>query len=262
MQPHRHTQAQTPAQKELSFCAPALASWRLGGCTSPRRRRGFTIIELILVMGIMLVLISMFFIGLNYVTGTARIHDTKAALETAKTMFNEYNQATHLNRIPAYVAANWSWSTSETLPPPPPWALGPITPPTGSTPASYAWTNTTLGMDTFAVMYALEQMPANQTIINNLPASKKLTVTFSNITATFLLDSWGNPILFVPSGGLVNVRFGGQTSTVTGQSAVGTTTTAGGGQITVTSPDSRPFFVSAGPDGDVSLGDDNVYSFQ
>jgi type II secretory pathway pseudopilin PulG len=227
-------------------------------------------IELLLVIGILLVLISMFFVGLRYVTQTARQRDTKAALETAKTMLNEYQQATHLNRAPPNLTVSY-WTATETLPPPSatvPWAIGPITPQTASTAASPAYSNpsVTLGVDTAAVMYALEQIPANVTIINNLPANKKLVALFplndGTVQVTFLLDSWGNVILFVPSGGLVNVRFGGQTSTVTGQSAVGTTQTLGGASIRITSPDSRPFFVSAGPDGDVSLGDDNVYSFQ
>jgi type II secretory pathway pseudopilin PulG len=227
-------------------------------------------IELLLVIGILLVLISMFFIGLRYVTQTAQVRDTKAALETAKAMLNEYQEATHLNRPPTPLLVTY-WTGQETLPLPSattPWAIGPITPPTSSTAASPAYSNpnVTLGVDTAYVMYALEQMPANQTIITNLPANKKLVSSVSinevQVQVTFLLDSWGNVILFVPSGGLANVRFGGQTSTVTGQSAVGTTETAGGNSITITSPDSRPFFVSAGPDGDVSLGDDNVYSFQ
>jgi prepilin-type N-terminal cleavage/methylation domain-containing protein len=235
-----------------------------------RRRRGFTIIELLLVIGIMLVLISMFFVGLTYVTGTLRARDTHTTLETAKAMFSEYQQSTHLNRAPPGFSSSY-WTSTETLPLPSAskWALGPLTPPTTTGPAPYAWTTTSLGIDTAYVMYALEQMPANQAIINSLPASKKLTVpnpTMPAIAAnlpsvTFLLDSWGNPILFVPSGGLANVRFGGQTSTVTGQSAVGTTA-VNGSAITITSPDSRPFFVSGGPDGDVSQGDDNVYSFQ
>jgi type II secretory pathway pseudopilin PulG len=245
----------------------------------PRRREGFTVIELILVMGILLFLMAMFFVGLNYVTATAQKRDTASILETAKSMFSEYQQATHLSRIPAGTwqgtaapatysgtipTSPWSWTFTETLPVPPPWAIGQITP---SLQSSNAWTNSTLGVDTAAVMYAMEQIPSNQAIITNLPASKKLTVSGVNVygttlsSVTFLLDSWGNPILFVPSGGLANVRFGGQTSTVTGQSAVGTTA-VNGSAITITSPDSRPFFVSAGPDGDVSQGDDNVYSFQ
>ena len=30
----------------------------------------------------------------------------------------------------------------------------------------------------------------------------------------------------------------------------------------IRSPDNRPFFASAGPDGDFSKGDDNLYSFE
>jgi prepilin-type N-terminal cleavage/methylation domain-containing protein len=52
------------------------------------------------------------------------------------------------------------------------------------------------------------------------------------------LDGWGNPIIFVPGGSL---------------------TVASG---TVSSPNGKPFFASAGGDGDMSKGDDNLYSFE
>jgi hypothetical protein len=35
-----------------------------------------------------------------------------------------------------------------------------------------------------------------------------------------------------------------------------------GNPIQIHSPDGRPFFASAGPDGDFSNGDDNLYSFE
>jgi hypothetical protein len=63
-------------------------------------------------------------------------------------------------------------------------------------------------------------------------------------------DGWGNPIIFVPASiGLA----GSSTQGV----KLGTST-----YVAITSPDGRPFWASAGPDGDFATGDDNVYSFE
>lgn len=69
-------------------------------------------------------------------------------------------------------------------------------------------------------------------------------------TITIPIDGWGNPILFVPSGGLTKVAL----------------TATNGAATTITSPDNRPFWASAGPDGNVgssltTYADDNLYSF-
>lgn len=55
-----------------------------------------------------------------------------------------------------------------------------------------------------------------------------------------ILDAWGNPIIFV-MGGVLNGTSGG---------------------VAVHSPDYHPFFASAGPDGNFSKSDDNLYSFE
>lgn len=86
-----------------------------------------------------------------------------------------------------------------------------------------------------------------------------------NDPTPLLLDAWGNPLIFVPATGLINVR--------TGSASSGDLTIValpGSGAITgynrtiaapIQSPDNQPYFASAGPDGDLSTGDDNVYSF-
>jgi prepilin-type N-terminal cleavage/methylation domain-containing protein len=66
-----------------------------------------------------------------------------------------------------------------------------------------------------------------------------------------VLDAWGNPIIFVMGGVL-----GAPSSSSSGLLY------AGGNAVQVSSPDYRPFFASAGPDGDFSKGDDNMYSFE
>ena len=87
------------------------------------------------------------------------------------------------------------------------------------------------------------------------------------------LDGWGNPIIFVPAGGLWDV-YEGDVHRGRFKGEFGTTDPG-----PVKSPDGRPFWASAGPDGhfggfydkdgngvfdagkDKGYGDDNIYSF-
>ena len=105
-----------------------------------------------------------------------------------------------------------------------------------------------------------------------LPAYPVVTSTGGVITPVsddvpVLLDGWGNPIIFVPGGTLgtgaplsTTAATAGTVVPNTGAMRSGTGTSA----ITTnaSSPDGRPFFASAGPDGDFSNGDDNLYSFE
>jgi type II secretory pathway pseudopilin PulG len=88
-----------------------------------------------------------------------------------------------------------------------------------------------------------------------------------------LIDGWGNPIIYVPATGLHVKLLNGQSSYLASDPAAGTATqefiiispegsVSGNGSANpfVTRP-GRPFFASAGPDGDFTKGDDNLYSF-
>jgi hypothetical protein len=135
---------------------------------------------------------------------------------------------------------------------------------------------------TARVMGRLLGVSANQTSMSQLSTSAQMTVADdpSNNTGAggqpagphedestmpLLVDGWGNPIIFVPKGGL---------------SGVGVTDPTGGNPSqlrTVASPNNRPFWASAGPDGsfgvlpgkdgtygtadDEPAGEDNLYSF-
>ena len=91
------------------------------------------------------------------------------------------------------------------------------------------------------------------------PPQPPATVTYPPV----VLDGWGNPIIFVPASGLYDIYTGLVYVNVT---IVGTNHISFTGSLVsvnkpVTAPDGRPFWVSAGPDGNFVLGDDNIYSF-
>jgi hypothetical protein len=128
--------------------------------------------------------------------------------------------------------------------------------------------------------------PPPPTTPPNAPASNTNWVQDDNPTP-LILDAWGNPIIFVPATGLINVFTGAGTADATVAALppwIGTTPPGVSRRLpAITSPEGqndptynppptavppgqkppgRPFFVSAGPDGDLSTGDDNLYSFE
>jgi hypothetical protein len=91
------------------------------------------------------------------------------------------------------------------------------------------------------VIELLRSMPLNRDVLAQVPQEQLMLLSGSD--APVILDGWYNPILFVGAGGLSGVNVDGTSRTIQ-------------------SPDNRPFFASAGADGDFSSGNDNIYSFQ
>ena len=214
----------------------------------PRRPRGFTLIELLMVIGVIALLISMLFLGFKVVGKGERKQDTLVDIETAKTMLGNYQQATHFNRNPPapYIATTPPTNAYFTSIDASNFWLSPVHPEVAPSMASlnvnpYPGNLPDTGevkplqcvqllRDTACVMYALEQIPANQTIVNNLPVNKTTSVNleiqnptatppFLTVKVTLLLDSWGNPIYFVPGNGIYLVKSESQTSTSLSSSA-------------------------------------------
>lgn len=90
----------------------------------------------------------------------------------------------------------------------------------------------------------------------------------SSSAVPLILDAWDNPIIFVPGSGLRVRKLNGKDandSTDIDQSVIivskeGSVRDLAGQMPTVVTA-GRPFFASAGPDGDFAKGDDNIYSF-
>jgi prepilin-type N-terminal cleavage/methylation domain-containing protein len=282
-----------PQSSSLRASAP-LRETRLSPSRNSQRatRNGFTLIELLVVIGIILILMGLFFAGAKVITAQAKARDTKTMLETAKTMFENYKQATNLsvnvpgNLSPAQTNANgpasqiaikgaslylnlpsgvgtssMSYVQAAALV----WSEGQEAAFAGSlAPDSVGVTNST---HTFAslpqvvqytevVMQAMLTIPENQTIITNLPASKIVKDPVTGIT--LLLDGWGNIICFSPGGGLTGVYVDPVDANPVDSTQVITSEGVqpygypAGGFIAGTPVANQPFFFSAGPDGDPS----------
>jgi prepilin-type N-terminal cleavage/methylation domain-containing protein len=107
-------------------------------------------------------------------------------------------------------------------------------------------------------------------LASNAFASGNWVVDTSSPTP-ILLDGWNNPIIFVPGTGLRVRRLNGQktlsptdlSQTWIDISPEGKVKNLGSKtQLPVVTQPGRPFFASAGEDGDFSTGDDNIYSFE
>jgi hypothetical protein len=112
------------------------------------------------------------------------------------------------------------------------------------------------------------RIPKNNSSLLSLPSRQLMVIPTPPVPASattqpppLVLDAWSNPVLFVPSGGLTGVSLNsnpGGTFTVRSSGVYAETN---GVAQPPTSKD-RPFWASAGPDGDFSKGDDNIYSFE
>jgi len=247
------------------------------------RRKAFTLIELLLVIGVLVILIGIVVWGLKG-GGTA-----VAAKATRTTLQNVTNMSEELNRKNKMEGLN---SIYPTKPPDVPPVPGPETAPGNVT--SDTKNQDRLGSAVYRTaqfMRYLSSIPDNKKILERLPSDQLLSVPASGSFSggTVVLDGWRNPILFVPPAGLQyvaskekNATAGSGTNYARGArviaqakdspsgglvfwTAINSTSTAPPGPDWfegIRSPDGRAFWASAGPDGSFIDGDDNIYSFE
>jgi hypothetical protein len=132
--------------------------------------------------------------------------------------------------------------------------------------------------NTQIVMQFLLRLPENNQSMTKLPSKQvhgtadaakgsppKLTPTSDErlIDPPIILDAWNNPVIFVGADGLAGVRFESKADNQDYRvTSTGVVLGTGLADTATRSKSWRPFFASAGPDGDFRTGDDNVYSFQ
>lgn len=227
-----------------------------------KRQRAFTLVELVVVMGIILILVGLAMVGMRTLDKSAKEKSTKAALETAKSMLAELQTTGGIGDVTAIYSA---LSPANQIKQPDKVTLSDYE--GGVSTSRYKsdavkWTQ--------QVMFRLLAIPANKAVLQKLPAERllrkpgngpaitpEMQMLSGEIYPPLLLDGWGNPIIFVPWDGLSEVKIGSVVDNRVKSNEVVTPST---------DPDKfttgRPFWASAGPDGDFSTGDDNIYSFE
>jgi len=210
-----------------------------------RTRRGFTLIEILVVMGIIAVLMAILFLAFKYVGGSSRNNLTHSVLQNLRGMLTEYTTSGgNLDKLEDIYAPSDSVASPTAV------AEG----------ASDR--NSTAVNQTRTIMARLLAIPSNKKVLDSLPADH----VWRTGNDVVLLDGFGNPIIYVPRRGLTGVNLG-KTGENEYPQATKNRTIASPGAKKLSTDDppimlGQPFFASAGEDGDFSKGDDNHYSFE
>jgi type II secretory pathway pseudopilin PulG len=259
------------------------------------RRKAFTTIEILLVVGVLIILIGIVVWGLKGAAGGAGVNATRATLQNLSNISEEFNRKTKLSVFEGTIYA-------------PPAVPGPfeIAPGLVTADSKNADRLSPAIERTSEVMNRLMSIPDNKRIVEKIPSDQTMAIQLADghERHIVLLDGWKNPILYVPATGLafVAAKEGTATTASSGTNyargarviarskdmnpsrdavywtAINATTTippSADWFEGIRSPDGRPFWASAGPDGafgapvtgpgsvkTAGSGDDNIYSFE
>jgi type II secretory pathway pseudopilin PulG len=213
----------------------------------PRRaRRAFTMVEILITIGVIMLLVAIGVIAYRGLDKMASERATHVALDNATAMIAEYEHGGVLQNFVMVDPTNPSafWVATQTTTP-----IDTTNPGVNlSDVSSNGNSRNNAVAQNGAVVFRLIRLPKNKSSLSALPQKALIDQPASNgnVGAPAIADGWRNPILFCPAAGIqVYLHFGESSQS----------------KQLITSPDHRPFWVSAGPDGDFSKGDDNVYSF-
>lgn len=240
-------------------------------------RKAFTIIELLVVVGVIAVLAALVTYGMGKFIGAGKERETAVLLKNLQGMLTALDNATKLEGVDHKKYA------------------GDPGDPKISPPQNLSFENTRNTHEYFRetrrMMLRLRQLSENKKGFENLPPTRLLLLDpiktneplpspNPNLnTIPLVLDAWDNPIIYVPAGGVPDIEADKTINHPGGAVNKGTRVRHGGFFYTalkrttssppsgdwfkgIQSPTGQPFFVSAGRDGNLEDGDDNLYSFE
>jgi prepilin-type N-terminal cleavage/methylation domain-containing protein len=239
----------------------------------PRRRRhAFTLIELLVVIGVILILVGMSIVGLNQIGKHSKDQHTKAALEAMRAMMTELQAAGGKENTSKFDErwGNYRLVGGNQI-------VQAYTPSAtdnisiyrqGATPA---FNNIPWQQVSDWVLAELLTVPSNKAILDKLPAEQVKQVSEADEagnTRNFyeILDGYGRPLRFVPSQGFQGSTptFSSASITTSGtvirQMSDGSVHTVVAATVANPPANPRPFWLSAGADGNYKSLDDNLVS--
>jgi len=232
------------------------------------KRQGFTLIELIVVITIIGVLLGMLVVGINYVSASSHEKATRVTLANLQSMLAELESSGGLDRL---MDLDGDGEPDGAV-----MAPGQVMEPAAARTGEAV-------QRTRNAMAVLLAIPANQSVLAQLPGEQQWVFPEGtrNQSVPVLLDAWRNPIIFVPPPamtgsmsladryGLRGLKVEGFSGTYRMLNPDGLDEDTGGSKYPQNAteaaqklPHYRPFWVSAGPDGDFQTHDDNIYSFE
>jgi len=249
-------------------------------------------IELMVAIGILIILVGILMFGIKQITGTSKASETRVALENCRGMLSDLDATAKLGSRNAPIQwyqpsqapgpatpvdlANVTdpdidfWHMPGKFTGPPDHGL-PIFAPTSVKDGETARTKDPYILNTARAMSKIMSMTANRTKVQNLPPNRLFKLPSNPAVGAnkvdesqypIVLDGWGNPILFVPASGMRDVKLNGVTNNNGMRLVTSSKLRDNSANDWANQAVDRPFFASAGPDGDFSTGDDNIYSFE
>ncbi len=205
-------------------------------------RPGFTLIEILIVVGILVLLLSILVVKMRPALMVSKKQQTRVTMEALRTMTDELRQSTALA---GFYSKSW------------PQQLDSDTAPSVSTDPS-TWNTHPAVVRTRLLMARLLANQANRAIADRLPSGSLRVFPAApgdpaDLAATPVpVDAWGAPIIYVPPNGiLLRTDAGLQRVTSARTQDIATAIPMG----------SQGFWMSAGEDNQYLTGADNVYSF-
>lgn len=193
-------------------------------------QRGFTLIEVLVAVGVILALLGIAFLGFSRVGDASRAQSTQVILQNLTNLQAEYERTRKL-----------AFNT-------------PVNAPGAVVQGSADRLSHPAIAQTQQVIGEMMRVPSIRDTLGRTMGEGVLRQTNGTpLDPPVLLDAWNNPIIYVPATGLQNVRVAGDLRNISSAGAYALNGTP--------PPGARSFWASAGPDGDFSKGDDNVYSF-